>query len=163
MSRRHGLRMQTNYEEWAYSRSRRGCFTVLVTFAWDLGSWSCSSSSCWFLISFGHIRLLLSFVLNFSVHLPPWRSRDSGVSIATGYGLDDRLVEVRGQVGSRIFYSPRRQDGSGVHHPPTQWVPGAFSPGESQQVREADHLPPPSAEDQKIWIFISTSPYAFMA
>jgi hypothetical protein len=32
------------------------------------------------------------------------------VGIATGYGLDDRRVEVRVPVGSRIFSSPRRPD-----------------------------------------------------
>jgi hypothetical protein len=29
--------------------------------------------------------------------------------------------------------------------------------------READHLPQTSAEVKKIWIYISTPPYAFMA
>jgi hypothetical protein len=38
------------------------------------------------------------------------RSRDSVVGIATGYGLDDRVVGVRVPVGSRIFSSPRRPD-----------------------------------------------------
>jgi hypothetical protein len=32
------------------------------------------------------------------------------VGIATGYGLDDRKVGVRVQIGSRIFSSPRRLD-----------------------------------------------------
>jgi hypothetical protein len=36
--------------------------------------------------------------------------RNSVVGIATGYGLDDRGVEVRVPVGSRIFSSPRRPD-----------------------------------------------------
>jgi hypothetical protein len=36
------------------------------------------------------------------------RSRDSAVSTATGYGLDDRRVGVRVPVGSGIFSSPRR-------------------------------------------------------
>jgi hypothetical protein len=36
--------------------------------------------------------------------------RDSSVGIATGYGLDDRGVGVRVQVGSRIFSSPSRPD-----------------------------------------------------
>jgi hypothetical protein len=34
-------------------------------------------------------------------------SRNGAVGIATGYGLDDREVEVRVPVGSRIFSSPR--------------------------------------------------------
>jgi hypothetical protein len=37
-------------------------------------------------------------------------SRDSVVSIATGYGLDDRGVGVRASVGSRNFSAPRRPD-----------------------------------------------------
>jgi hypothetical protein len=37
-------------------------------------------------------------------------SRDSVVGIATGYRLDDRGVEVRVSVGSRIFSSPRHLD-----------------------------------------------------
>jgi hypothetical protein len=37
-------------------------------------------------------------------------ARDSEGGIATGYGLDDRGVEVRVPVGSRIFSSPRRTD-----------------------------------------------------
>jgi hypothetical protein len=37
-------------------------------------------------------------------------SWDSSVSIATGYGLDDRGVGARVPVGSRIFFSPRRPD-----------------------------------------------------
>jgi hypothetical protein len=39
-----------------------------------------------------------------------YRSRDSSVGIATGYGLDDRGVGVRVPVGSRIFSSPRLPD-----------------------------------------------------
>jgi hypothetical protein len=38
------------------------------------------------------------------------RNRDSVVSIATGYGLDDRGVGVRIPVESRIFFSPRNPD-----------------------------------------------------
>jgi hypothetical protein len=39
-----------------------------------------------------------------------WRSRDSSVGIAIGYGLDDREVGVRVPVGSRNFSSPRPPD-----------------------------------------------------
>jgi hypothetical protein len=39
-----------------------------------------------------------------------FRSRDSVVDIATGYGLDDRGVAVRVPVGSKIFSSSRRPD-----------------------------------------------------
>jgi hypothetical protein len=47
--------------------------------------------------------------------------------------------------------------------PPTQWVPGALSPGVKRPGREADRLPPTSAEVKKTWIYTSTPPYAFMA
>jgi hypothetical protein len=44
-----------------------------------------------------------------------FKSRDSVVGIATGYGLDDQGIGVRVPVGARIFSSPRRPDGSGAH------------------------------------------------
>jgi hypothetical protein len=51
----------------------------------------------------------------------------------------------------------------GPPKPPIQWIPGALSPGVKRQGREADHSPPTSAEVKKMWIYISTPPYAFMA
>jgi hypothetical protein len=42
--------------------------------------------------------------------LPAYRSRDSAVGIAIGYGMDDRGVGVRVLVESRIFSSTRRPD-----------------------------------------------------
>jgi hypothetical protein len=57
-----------------------------------------------------------------------YRSRDSAVGIATGYGLDDRGVAVRVPVGSRMFSSPRRPDR--LWGPPSLLsVSGALSPG----------------------------------
>jgi hypothetical protein len=50
------------------------------------------------------------------------RQMSSVVGIATGYGLDDRGVELRVPVGSRIFSSPRRPDR--LWGPP--WVLGHF-------------------------------------
>jgi hypothetical protein len=47
-----------------------------------------------------------------TVHFRSW---DSTVGIATGYGLNDTGVGVRVPVGSGIFSSPRRPDGSGAH------------------------------------------------
>jgi hypothetical protein len=85
-------------------------------------------------------------------------SRDSVVSIATGYGLDDGRVRVQVPVGSTIFSSPRRLD--------RLWGPssllsngylGALSPGVKRPGGEADHSTPTNAE-----FYTSTPPYAFM-
>jgi hypothetical protein len=47
--------------------------------------------------------------------------------------------------------------------PPSQWVLGALSPGVKRPGSEADHSPQTSAKVKKMWIYISTSQYAFMA
>jgi hypothetical protein len=39
-----------------------------------------------------------------------YKSQDSTVGVATGYGLDDRGVAVPVPIGSRIFCSPQRPD-----------------------------------------------------
>jgi hypothetical protein len=90
-------------------------------------------------------------------------SRDSTVGIATGYGLDGQGVGVQVPVGSRIFSSPRRPD--------RFWGPfnllsngyWELFPRGKMAGREANHSPPASAEVKKMWIYTSTSPYAFMA
>jgi hypothetical protein len=74
-------------------------------------------------------------------------ARDSTVSIATGYGLDDREVGVRVPIESRNFSSPRRPDGF--------WGPssllfngycgGGLSAGVKRPGREVDHSSPTSA------------------
>jgi hypothetical protein len=76
-----------------------------------------------------------------------WRSRDSAVDIATGYGLDDRGVGVRVPVGSRIFFSPRRPDRlCGPSSLVSKWV--IQSPGVKRPGRKADHSPSTTAEVQ---------------
>jgi hypothetical protein len=91
------------------------------------------------------------------------RSRDSVVGIETAYGLDDRGVGVRVPVGPRIFFfSTSSRPALGSTQPLIQWVPGALSTGVKRQGREADHSPPASDEVKKMWIYISTPPYAFM-
>jgi hypothetical protein len=42
-----------------------------------------------------------------------------------------------------------------------QRVPGALSPGVRQEGRDADHSPAASAEVKRMWMYISTHPYAF--
>jgi hypothetical protein len=54
---------------------------------------------------------------------------DSSVGIVSGYGLDDRAIEVRSLAGAKDFScSLCVQTGSGAH-PPVQWVPGVLPPG----------------------------------
>jgi hypothetical protein len=64
------------------------------------------------------------------------------VSIVSGYGLDDRAIEVRSPAEARDFSSSLCiQTGSGAHHP-VQWVPGCpFPGGKAQPGRDADHSP----------------------
>jgi hypothetical protein len=44
----------------------------------------------------------------------------------------------------------------------TMGTGGSF-PGVKLPGREADHSPPTSSEVKKMWIYTSTTPYAFMA
>jgi hypothetical protein len=84
--------------------------------------------------------------------------RGSAVGIATGYGLDDRGVGVRVPIGSSIFTSPYRPGRNRSTQSHVQWVPG----GVKRQGREADHLPPTSAEVKKTWIYTTSPPHPFM-
>jgi hypothetical protein len=60
---------------------------------------------------------------------------------------DDRGSRVRFLVGAGNFsLHHRAQNGSGVHKPPIQWVPGVLSLGVKQLEREADNSPPTNAE-----------------
>jgi hypothetical protein len=61
----------------------------------------------WFQIRPNNFILMLG---NFLFYYNKKGSRDSVVSIATSYGLDDGGIGVRVTVGSRMFYSPRRPD-----------------------------------------------------
>jgi hypothetical protein len=76
--------------------------------------------------------------------------RDRVVGIATCYGMDDRGVGIRVPVGSRSFSTSSTQ-----RH--IQWVPVVKRPG-----RQADNSPPTNAEVEKMCIYTSTPPYAFM-
>jgi hypothetical protein len=55
------------------------------------------------------------------------------------------------------------QTGSGVHPTSYPMGTGALSLGVERPVREADHLPPTSAEFKNMWTYTSTPTYAFMA
>jgi hypothetical protein len=81
------------------------------------------------------------------------------VGIWTGYGLVDRWIRVPVLVGSRIFFSSSRR-ALGL---PSLMSNGGSFPGVMRQGREAEDSPPTSAEVKKMWIYISTTPYIFMA
>jgi len=86
------------------------------------------------------------------------KSRDSSVGVALCYGLDDR--------GSRLLFSARTgnfslsrvQNGSGAHPTSFPMATGALSLGVKRPGREADHLPPSSAEVKKARSYTSTPP-----
>jgi hypothetical protein len=75
------------------------------------------------------------------------KSRHRSVSIAIGYGLDNRGSGVRFLTGAGNF-SPHTASRTalGPTQPPIQWVPGALSLGVKRLGREAEHSPPTSAE-----------------
>jgi hypothetical protein len=62
-----------------------------------------------------------------------------------------------------FLFSTSSRRSLGSTQPPIQWVPGTLSPGVKWQGREADHSSPANAEVNKMWIYTSTPPYAFMA
>jgi hypothetical protein len=51
---------------------------------------------------------------------------------------------------------PASRPTPGTTQPPIQWLAEALSPGVKQPEREADHLPPTSAEVKNTWIYTST-------
>jgi hypothetical protein len=66
-----------------------------------------------------------------------------------------------GRVKNFLFSTSSRL-ALGSTQPAIQWVPGALSPGVKRPGREADHSPSACAEVNKMWIYTSTPPYAFM-
>jgi hypothetical protein len=75
------------------------------------------------------------------------KSRDSSVSIALSYGLDDRGSRVRFPTGAGIFlFTTVSRLALGPTQPPIQWVPGALSLEVKRPGREADHSPPCTAK-----------------
>jgi hypothetical protein len=60
-----------------------------------------------------------------------------------------------------FHFSVSSRPALGPTQPPIQWTPGALSLGVKRPGCEADHLPPTSAEDKKMWIYTSSHPYVF--
>jgi hypothetical protein len=73
-------------------------------------------------------------------------SRGSSGSIVSGYGLDDRAIEVRSPAGAKDFLSSLCvQTGSGAHPAScTMGTGGPFSVGKARPGRDADHSHPSS-------------------
>jgi hypothetical protein len=82
--------------------------------------------------------------------LAQWAGRPTGRSSSPGGGKN-------------FLFSTSSRPALGSTQPPTQWVPGALSPGVKRLGCEADHSPPTSAEVKKMWIYTSTTPYVSMA
>jgi hypothetical protein len=86
----------------------------------------------------------LSAEFNRALFNSNYRSRDRTVSIRTCYGLDGR-----GSIPSRskiFLFSIVFRLALGPTQPPAQWERGDFSPDVKRPGREADHLPPSTAE-----------------
>jgi len=77
-------------------------------------------------------------------------SSDSSVGIATGYGLDDRMIGRLGIFLITIASTPALRPSQ----PPIQWVPGALSLRVKRLGREADHTPLSSAEVKGVELYI---------
>jgi hypothetical protein len=75
-------------------------------------------------------------------------SRGGSVNIVSGYGLNNRAIEVRSPSGAKDFFSGLCvQTGSGAH--PASCTMGTGCPfpgGKARPGRDADHSPPSSAE-----------------
>jgi hypothetical protein len=93
----------------------------------------------------------------FSLNFTYFKSRDSLVGIALGYGLDDRQ-------GLGIFlFTTASRTALGPTQPPIQRVRGALSLGVKRPERESDHSPPSNAEVRNAWSYTSIPQYVFMA
>jgi hypothetical protein len=80
---------------------------------------------------------------------------DSTVGVATGYGLDERRVEVQAPAEMSLLQVVYTD--SGAH-----WTSYSVSTGSLAPGRETDPSHPSSAEVKKAWIYTSTPSYAFM-
>jgi hypothetical protein len=86
-------------------------------------------------------------------------SRDSSVSIATGYGLDGRMMEVRFSTAlGNFLFDTVSTAVLGPTQLPIHWVLKALSLGVKKPGRDADHSPPSSAEVKNAWNYTSIPP-----
>jgi hypothetical protein len=68
--------------------------------------------------------------------------------LVSGYGLDDRAIEVRSPAGAKDFSSSLCVQTSSGAHPAsyTMGTGGPFPRGKARPGHDADHSPPSSAE-----------------
>jgi hypothetical protein len=99
-----------------------------------------------------YVRETRKFKWNFTKWLRSFKSRDSSVGIALGYGLDSQGSRVWCPAGAgKKFFSTVSRTALGPIQPRIQWVPGTFSLGVKRPGREADHSPSSRAE-VKEWV-----------
>jgi hypothetical protein len=84
----------------------------------------------------------------YSVYTVWHRSRGSLVSTVSGYGLDDRTIQVRSSAEAKDFSSNLRVQTNSQAHPVScpMGTGGPFLGGKVQPGRDADYSPPSSAE-----------------
>jgi hypothetical protein len=89
-------------------------------------------------------------------------SRVSSVSVVSGYGLDDRAIEVRSPAGAKDFScSLCVQTGSGAHPAScTMGTGGPFPGAKARLGRDADHSPLSSAqvENEELYLLSPKAP-----
>jgi hypothetical protein len=91
------------------------------------------------------------FLLNLIIFLAVsvfWLEPGSSVSIESGYGLDDRAIEVRSPAEKKDFASSFcLQTGSGAHPAScTMGTGGPFPGAKARPKHDTDHAPPNSVE-----------------
>jgi hypothetical protein len=79
----------------------------------------------------------------------------------TGNGLEADGSEFESRYGLEFSLLHVVQTGSGIHPTSYPMGTGAISFGAKRSELEADNSPPASAEVKKMWLYISTPPYAF--
>jgi hypothetical protein len=95
--------------------------------------------------SFNSESALNKYVFNKSLIID--REPGSSVSTVSGYGLDDRTIEVRSPAEAKDFpVTSVSRPAQGPTQPPVQWVRGFFPGAKARLRRDADYSPPSSTE-----------------